>query len=236
MTVHSGHYHGRRWLQLLSLFMMISTSLIAAFQPISTKHQLQHQRTDKRIVALPTTITKYEYSSQPSRSYTQLHNSWNSEDINGPDKLKACVPYMLPLLDGDIFGKYIYQRVPPLGLLDDLLLAPLVSIFQSFPFLGLILFLLLSLGTRNVDGMSRAVRFNAQQAVLIDIALIFPTLIGEGLDGVGVPRMYEEIGNNLVYYFLMTSIVYSVVMNLRGRKPNGIPYISDAADYITGPF
>jgi hypothetical protein len=141
----------------------------------------------------------------------------------------------LPLLDGDIFGQYIYQRVPPLKFLDDLFIAPLVSIFQSFPFLGLILFLLLSIGSRNVDGMSRAVRFNAQQAVLIDIALIFPTLIGEGLDGF-VPRMYEEMGHNLVYYFLMSSLVYSVVMNLRGKKPNGIPYISPAADYITGPF
>ena len=144
--------------------------------------------------------------------------------------------FQLPLLDGDIFGQYIYQRVPPLKFLDDLLLAPLVSIFQSFPFLGLVLFLLLSLGTRNADGMSRVVRFNAQQAVLIDIALVFPTLIGEGLDGVGIPRVYEEMGSNFVYYALMSSILYSVIMNLRGRKPNGIPFVSEAADYITGPF
>ena len=135
-----------------------------------------------------------------------------------------------------MFGKYIYQRVPPLKFLDDLFLAPLVRIFESFPFLGLIFFLLLSLGPRNVNGMNRVVKFNAQQAVLIDIAIIFPTLIAEGLDGVGIPRIYEEIGNNFVYYALMSAVLYSVVMNLRGKKPSGIPFISDAADLIVGPF
>lgn len=135
-----------------------------------------------------------------------------------------------------MFGKYIYQRVPPLKVLDELFLSPLVSIFQSFPFLGLVFFLLLTIGTRNASGMNRVVKFNAQQAVLIDLALIFPTLIAEGLDGVGVPRIYEEMGNNFVYYFLISTILYSVVMNLRGTKPSGIPIISDAAELMTGPF
>lgn len=221
MNLHATHCHGRLLVQLVALVLILVSSNVLAFQTISTEHQLQYRYTIQKGV--------------PQPSYTQLR-SWNNEEINGPDKIKSCVPYILPLLDGDIFGQYVYQRVPPLKFLDDLLLAPLVSSFQSFPFLALILFLLLSLGPRFVDGMDRGVRFNAQQAVLIDIALILPTLISEGLDGVGVPRIYEEIGNNFVYYFLITSITYSVVMNLRGRKPNGIPYISDAADYITGPF
>lgn len=135
-----------------------------------------------------------------------------------------------------MFGKYFYQRIPPLNTIHEILISPLVNMFESFPFLGLILFVLLSIGSRNADGMSRVVRFNAQQAVLIDIALILPTLVGQGLDGVGVPRMYEEFGNNFTYYALMSSILYSVVTNLRGSKPNKIPYVSDAAEYITGPF
>ena len=70
----------------------------------------------------------------------------------------------------------------------------------------------------------------------IDIVLIFPSLVSEGLTDTGIPRVYEEMGNNFVYYALMSSILYSVIMNLRGRKPDGIPYVSGAADYITGPF
>jgi len=171
----------------------------------------------------------------PATTQTAL-KMWNSDEINGPDKIKACIPYLLPLIDGDMYGKFIYQRVPPLKFLDDLFIAPLVDIFEAYPFFPLIFFVLLVLGTRNADGMSRVVRFNAQQAVLIDITLILPTLIGEGLDGVGVPRSYQEFGSNFVFYALMTAIIYSVATNLTGRKPNGIPYVSDAAEYLTGPF
>lgn len=140
------------------------------------------------------------------------------------------------MYEKDYFGKYIYQRIPPLGTLDQIFIAPLTSILQSFPFLSLILFLLLSLGTRNVDGMSRNVRFNAQQAVLIDIALILPTIIYEGVEDVDVPRQLAEFGCNFVWYFYMSAIVYSVTMNLRGRKPNELPFISETAELMTGPM
>eukprot|EP00558_Chaetoceros_sp_UNC1202_P007322 CAMPEP_0197256450 /NCGR_PEP_ID=MMETSP1429-20130617/75359_1 /TAXON_ID=49237 /ORGANISM="Chaetoceros sp., Strain UNC1202" /LENGTH=88 /DNA_ID=CAMNT_0042720017 /DNA_START=48 /DNA_END=314 /DNA_ORIENTATION=+ len=86
------------------------------------------------------------------------------------------------------------------------------------------------------DTMSRNVRFNAMQAVLIDVGLILPTLIYEGLAENDIPRIYAEIGCNFVYYVYMSAIVYSVVMNLKGRKPNGLPIVSDAAEVMTGPF
>ncbi len=142
----------------------------------------------------------------------------------------------LPLLDGDPFGKYIYQRIPPLNTIDELFIAPLVSILQSFPFLSLILFLILSIGTRNAPDMSRAVRFNAQQAVLIDIGLILPTLFSEGLADVDVPRVYAEVGCNFTYYAYMSAIIYCVTMNLRGKKPDQLPFLSNYAEMMTGPF
>ncbi|KAK1746672.1 chloroplast protein import component Tic20-like protein [Skeletonema marinoi] len=37
-------------------------------------------------------------------------------DIRGPDRIKSCVPYMLPLIDGDSFGRFIYERIPRLHL------------------------------------------------------------------------------------------------------------------------
>lgn len=84
--------------------------------------------------------------------------------------------------------------------------------------------------------MSRNVRFNAQQAVLIDMVLIFPTLIMEGLEGVEIPRVYSEFGCNFVWYFYMSAVVYSIAMNLRGKKPDNIPYLSNFAETMTGPF
>jgi len=171
-----------------------------------------------------------------SRSSTELDGMWSNNDIDGPDRIKSCIPYVLPLLDGDSFGKYIYERVPPLNTIDELFIAPLVSILESYPFLSLILFFIFTLGTRNVPGMSRAVRFNAQQAVLIDVALILPTLFSEGLADVEIPRVYAEVGSTFTYYVLMSCILYSVVSNLKGEKPDQLPFVSPAAEMMTGPF
>jgi len=88
----------------------------------------------------------------------------------------------------------------------------------------------------NAENMSRNVRFNAQQAVLIDVALILPTIVHEGLEEHDVPRVLAEFGCNFVWFFYMSAIVYSVTMNLKGEKPSGLPYISDAAEVMTGPF
>lgn len=219
---------------LRGLFIVLLSFLLTTSVAFHSSTLPSHFST--RSSSSPSLILAPQQQHLKSTSSPTKLNTWNNDEINGPDKIKACIPYMLPLIDGDVFGQYIYQRVPPLKFLDDLFLAPLVGTFEAFPFLGIILFLLLSIGTRGVEGISREVRFNAQQAVLIDIALILPSLIGQGLDGVDIPRMYLEMGNNFAYYGLMSAIIYSCFMNLRGRKPNGIPYVSDAAEYMTGPF
>lgn len=177
-----------------------------------------------------------ENARSVSSKCTKLYGFFDNDEVSDADKVKACIPYMLPLLDGDSFGEYIYKRIPPLHALDEAFIAPMVSALQAFPLLSLVLFCLLSLGPRFVDGMSRTLRFNAQQAVLIDVGLILPTIVQEGLEGTEVPRPWAEIGCNFVWYVYMTAIVYSVLMNLRGRKPDGIPYVSQAAEMMTGPF
>lgn len=163
---------------------------------------------------------------------------WSGEDdLQGSDRIKSCVPYVLPLVDGDHFGKYIYERIPPLGDLDDILLQPLVRLFDTVPFLGLILFVALTLGTRGNTDMSRGVRFNAQQAALIDVALVFPELIASSFENEpDFPRYIAEPCSNFVYYAYMAAVIYSIVSNLRGKKPNQIPYISEWSELAVGPF
>lgn len=162
---------------------------------------------------------------------------WSGEDgLEGTDRIKACVPYLLPLIDGDPFGMYIYQRIPPLGALNDFFLGPLVNIFHSVPFLGITFFIALTLGTRGNTEMSRGVRFNAQQAALIDVALVFPELIASSFEEEPLPRSIAEPCSNFVYYSYMSAVLYSILNNLRGKKPNQIPYISDWAELAVGPF
>ena len=156
-------------------------------------------------------------------------------DIRGSDRIKSCIPYILPLIDGDAFGKYIYERIPPLGSLDYVLLRPLVEGVNAAPFLGIFLFLIFALGPQ-LTGQSREVRFNAQQAVLIDVALIIPELISDGISDANLPRTLMEPCSNFVYYFYVSCVLYSVVSNLRGEKPDKIPFISSASEYVIGPF
>ena len=163
---------------------------------------------------------------------------WSQDDdLKGSDRIKACVPYILPLLDGDQFGHYIYYtRFPILGEINDFLLGPLIHLHHKIPYLGVGLFILLTLGTRFNTDISRNVRFSAQQAALIDVALIFPELIWSCFAEQPLPRYIVEPCNNFIWYAYMSAIIYSVYSNLKGQKPDQIPFISPSAELMVGPF
>ena len=177
------------------------------------------------------------FSPQERMKYSSQLFMWRQDDeLQGSDRLKACVPYILPLLDGDQFGRYIYQRIPPLGTINELFFEPLVNIYHKIPFLGVGLFVALTLGTRFNTDMNRNVRFNAQQAALIDVALIFPELFGSSIADQPIPRSIMEPCTNFVWYAYMSACIYCIYSNLRGKKPDQLPYISGSADMMVGPF
>jgi hypothetical protein len=181
---------------------------------------------------------RFSTSSSKSRKTMLWNGMWSQdEEITGSDRFKACVPYILPLLDGEEFGKYIYERVPiPLGFLDGLFIGPLYEFFSGIPLLGLVIFLLLTLGTRGNTDMSRGVRFSAQQAALIDVSLVFPELIGSAFTDEDIPRYLVEPCMNFVWYTYMSMVMYCIYQNLRGKKPDQIPWISGFAELMVGPF
>ncbi|EJK46681.1 hypothetical protein THAOC_34640, partial [Thalassiosira oceanica] len=127
-------------------------------------------------------------------------------DIRGDDRLKSCIPYLLPLIDGDQFGHYIYQRFGLLGDLDYVILRPFVELGFTFSFL---LFLTFSIGPRFFGNLSREVRFNAQQAVLIDVALLLPQILAESVEEVSLPRTVVEPCSNFVYIALVVTLDYT---------------------------
>ena len=156
-------------------------------------------------------------------------------DIRGADRIKSCIPYMLVMIDGDMFGKYIYERIPPLGTLDYIFLRPIVEGVQAAPFLSIILFAIFALGPRLTD-QSREVRFNSQQAVFLDIAILLPSLIAESVADAHLPRAILEPAANFVWYTYISAVLYCVTSNLRGKVPNQIPWISAMANDAIGPF
>ena len=166
-----------------------------------------------------------------------LFGMWSQDDeIEGSDRIKACIPYLLPLIDGDHFGQFIYERFSLLGTIDAFTIGPLAEWGHKIPFLSLGLFIVLTLGTRFNSSMSRNLRFSAQQAALIDVALLFPELIASGFVEDPVPRYIAEPCCNFVWYAYMTAVLYCIISNIRGKKPDQIPYLSNSAELMVGPF
>ena len=106
-------------------------------------------------------------------------------------------------------GIFIYKTVPGVGDAAYAVL-PLVNAFQSIPFAGLILFFTLSYFARS-SNLSRFVRFNIQQAILLDIVLIVPGFFD------GASRMFpaelNAIGSNFIFYVMALTIGYSLFSN-----------------------
>ena len=160
----------------------------------------------------PSTYLSTYSRRSTSVSTTALFSS--SEETNPlPDRILSCFPYLLPLADGCSFGRYIYERVPPLGVLERATLQPLSDLFQSIPFSSLIVFVAFSFAARQ-PGLPRYVRFNIQQAILLDIALVFPSLFGSAADN--LPRYLVEPATNFVFY----AFVAATGERVREAKPD----------------
>lgn len=205
---------------LVALFAVQSNAFVGKHEP-----QLRSLVVDK--------LGKTHHHHSPPLTALSMWGGDNDR-LEGLDRVKGCFPYLLPLLDGDHFGRFIYYRIPALGLVDSILIQPLEAVYHAIPFGSLIFFFALSIGSRQ-SNLPRSVRFNAQQAVLIDIALIFPELLGS-FSQASFPRAIVEPASNFVYYTYMAMIIYSISSNLAGKKPNQIPIISEAAEMSIGPF
>ena len=116
-------------------------------------------------------------------------------------------------------------------------LAVVQALLNAIPFGGFIVFIGLSTGSRNPQ-FPRFVRFSMQQAVLLDIALIFPQLFQSifGATNIKVPEALVEPASSFVFFFIFLASVYSCGSNILGKQPNQIPIISSAAEQSIGPF
>lgn len=141
------------------------------------------------------------------------------------DKIFACLPYLLPLLDGLVYGRYLFQQFPPLQLIL-VPLAPLLQIYRGIPFFGMIVFFALYLLVVRNDNISHFIRFNTMQAILLDIILVLCGLILSILGG-SLGGFIMETLSNMIFLGILASFIYAVVQSVMGRYAE-IPTISDA--------
>lgn len=148
-----------------------------------------------------------------------------------PDRIFACLPYLIPLMDGLAFGGPFFRQFPNLQILF-LPLKPLLQIYvtiaYALPFGSLILFLLLYFLVVRNENISHFIRFNTMQAILISIVLSLCGLILRLIlaRAIGSGFIMDTLMNT-IFLGVVAAFFYSVVQSALGRYAE-IPTISDA--------
>jgi len=150
--------------------------------------------------------------------------------VGAPDRLVAAVAYLYPFLDGAHHGRFLLAQFPVFSALLRPL-APAARLFHSSPLTPFLLFLTLYFAVvRNQQAFSRFVRFNAMQAVALDVLLIFPDLLAQSFapsGGVGF-EIFQSM-ESTVFLFLLVCLLYGGGACLLGKTPR-LPIVADAAE------
>lgn len=156
----------------------------------------------------------------------------NEKEPTMGERVVSVLPYLFPLMDGLQYGRFLLSSS------DDsnpfvIILAVLYALYRSIPFSGFVAFFALNFLSGN-PSLNRLIRFNMQQAIFIDIALFFPSLI-IGLGGLiaggaasAITQSAGELFSDVMFGSLLLVLLYCAGSSLLGKEPDGIPLISDA--------
>jgi len=151
-----------------------------------------------------------------------------NDDRGAATRLLACLAYLLPLSDGFQFGVKLVELVPATLPLFVGLAVP-ASLLNAIPFGSLILFFIMTTSANNLE-LPRLLRFNLQQAVVLDVLLFIPQFLVQIVGfvtggGIGVSQDFLVA----VFILLIAACVYSIGRTLIfGEDPDGLPIVSDA--------
>jgi len=131
-------------------------------------------------------------------------------------RLSSVFLYTLPLKASIPFGYYLFYKYSFLKILL-LLTFPIAIVEQSLPFGSFLLFIILFAGLVRNPKVPYFIRFNACQALLIDIALIIVSYL---------LRIFPiiELGS-IIFIFTLCIFIYSIVQCIYGVEPE-IPLIT----------
>ena len=131
-------------------------------------------------------------------------------------RLASAFMYTLPLKASIPFGYYLFYKYSFLKILL-FITFPIAIVEKSLPFGSFLLFIILFAGLARNPKVPYFVRYNACQALLIDIALI---IISYFL------RIFPivEIGS-IIFIFTICIFIYSISQCIYGVEPE-IPFIS----------
>jgi len=148
------------------------------------------------------------------------------------DRLFASLVYLLPLYYVLQFGIFLFNQFPFLEIIA-IPLIPLAILYSAIPFARFIVFIaIFALVIRN-NSISHFIRYNAMQAILMDILLILINLIFSLLLS-GVGGLFVETLYNVIFLGTLVACGFSVYQSATGKYAE-LPGISEAA-YAQVPF
>ncbi len=180
--------------------------------------------------------------------------------VSSLERLYACLPYILPMAGGSIFGIFLYIQFPPIReiflpflyinffISRGLLPGPLGALsLEFFVWFGIFIFVV-----RN-QRLKHFIRFNAMQALMIDIsmslilgilqllnltvlpgaeALLFNfARVADGNEGGFLSLLFGTLFST-IFLAVTAMCIYSAVQSARGKYAE-LPIISDAVYSIT---
>ncbi|MCC5657331.1 hypothetical protein LC608_10105 [Nostoc sp. XA010] len=151
--------------------------------------------------------------------------SWRGS-ITVSDRIFASLPYLLPLIEVFVFGRYLLSEFPPLQLLF-LPLLPLLRIYYGVRYAGMIIFFGLFLLVVRNEKISHFIRFNTMQAILLDIIIFLFSILTDVVGLVPVGGFAIQTLSTTIFIGIVGAAAYSVIQSVSGRYAE-IPAISDA--------
>ncbi len=142
------------------------------------------------------------------------------------DRIFACLPYLLPIIEVFAFGQFLIAQFPPLLVLF-LPLMPLLRIYYGVRYAGLIIFFALFLLVVRNEKISHFIRFNTMQAILLDIVIFLFSILTDVVGLIPSGGFAIQTLSTTIFIGILAAVVYSVIQSLMGRYAE-IPAISDA--------
>ena len=142
------------------------------------------------------------------------------------DRFFGSLAYLLPIADVYFFGVFVFDQFPIVRELYTPLL-PLVTLNNGFG--GFILFMVLYIGVAANPQVSRFIRFNVLQAILIGILISLCQLLLQYVL-VKIPGIeaLTQVLMNTVFFGTIVMAVYGIAMSALGKYTE-IPQLSETA-------
>lgn len=152
----------------------------------------------------------------------------NTPETDVKDRSFGALIYLFPLVYALPFGIILLSQFPWLAQF----FLPLIALYgvtNSLPFASLIIFFALWFAVVRNDNVSYFLRFNAMQAILINILqILFSLIMGILAPAFGAQSLISETLTNTIFMGSVAACFFSMIRSIQGQYAE-LPLLSDAA-------